>query len=1116
MARSRRNLESLRKAIAKRNKEMREIASSIARQVGLPNRGGDADLNSLSIDERSRADKTLRKWSQACNDMLSNRDRGLRFLSLSQGQSLQIQDVYEKGIITAEFNDRGRTYRLFASLGSMEYRCNCERLAGHMLCEHLIHLLKKIQYELYQSTSELSKRILDEKWSDTPFDLNAFTYDSSTEILRELAALCSSLQNLDTNHGLPNSSNSTEVQRIAWNVDMRDGFDIECVIQTMNKRGTGWKRGQRIPLSHIFDDSLPLSPADKRIRAHVINDYDGMIVKPALTLHELIGADNVVTGTDPVEVFPIEPILTIANKGPSNHFGFVLEQTRNCPGGKFVFDPDGILFFSRDMSSIGVCLCPESLSESILRLLQLDPVREKHLPQLIDHARKLQSILSVKLPESDAGACMPESLRPLVLLRASPEGRLDYGIRVRDASERLQRPGQGRMVRLDSLEGTSVQRIRSARQETLDAMDLAARLKLPLKNWDGECSDLQTSVQLLTRLRDQGQELEVLWDPATASKPRFVGTIAASNVQVKIEKKRDWFQLSGKTIVGDHAITLASLMEASEQSRAGEGGNCLVRLEDQTWAEISNELRKRLHSLHSAVHTERGAMKFDRSSARQIRQLQSSLSVDAPKAWLECLERLERAEQLDPQLPAELSATLREYQIEGFRWMRRLAEWGVGGILADDMGLGKTIQTLAVILDRASQGPCLVIAPTSVAFNWMREIQRFAPSLQAHLYRETDRDDFLLQLEPGQVVVCSYGLALRDAGKLKEVGWHTMVLDEAQAIKNSRSKTSIAISEIPADWTVALTGTPVENHLGELWSLFHVVSPGTFGGWEHFRNRFAGPIEKNNDQERREALRQRLQPFVLRRTKGEVLRDLPPRTESNLYVELSPEERKRYDQVRLSTIAEAMSIAKLPDVQDQRFKILALLTRLRQLACNPKLVDHQWTGGSAKLDLLRDTLKELKDEGHRVLVFSQFVQHLQLIRTMLDEEKISYQYLDGSTPPDQRTREVDAFQNGNATVFLISLKAGGTGLNLTAADYVIHMDPWWNPAVEDQATDRAHRIGQTKPVIVYRIIAQGTIEEEILKLHETKRDLIAGVLDGAQAAAKLSTQDLIAMIKKEL
>lgn len=751
-----------------------------------------------------------------------------------------------------------------------------------------------------------------------------------------------------------------------------------------------------------------------------------------------------------------------------------------------------------------------------MRLLKLEPVRKEHVNKLLDHAQQLQSFLSVKLPETKAGPTVPELLHPVVVLRACPEGRLDFGIRIRDASGKLQRPGQGRLIRQDTVDGKPVQRVRAGRREREEATQLAAKLRLTVCNWDGECPDLTSSAKLLTRLRDHSHDVEILWDPATASKPRYAGTIAANNVQVKIEKKRDWFQLSGSTHLGDSTIPLESLIEAIEQGRAGEGESSLIRLQDDTWAEISDELKSRLKSLQGAIHTERGAIKFDRSSAQQIRELQSALAVDAPKAWMECLERLERAEQLDPQLPPQLKAHLREYQVEGFRWMRKLAEWGVGGILADDMGLGKTIQTLAVILDRASEGPCLVIAPTSVAFNWMREIERFAPSLQAHLYRETDREDFLLELGPGHIVVCSYGLALRDVDKLQVVDWHTMVLDEAQAIKNSRSKTSQAISSIPADWTVALTGTPVENHLGELWSLFHVVSPGIFGGWEHFRSRFASPIEKENDVERREALRRRLQPFVLRRTKGEVLRDLPPRTESNLYVELSPEERKRYDQVRLSTVAEALSIAKLPNVQDQRFQILVLLTRLRQLACNPKLVDEHWTGGSAKLDLLRNTLKELQDEGHRVLVFSQFVQHLQLIRTMLDEEKISYQYLDGSTPPDQRTREVDAFQNGSATVFLISLKAGGTGLNLTAADYVIHMDPWWNPAVEDQATDRAHRIGQTKPVIVYRIIAQGTIEEEILKLHDTKRDLIAGVLEGAQAAAKLSTQDLIAMIKKDL
>jgi SNF2 family DNA or RNA helicase len=395
----------------------------------------------------------------------------------------------------------------------------------------------------------------------------------------------------------------------------------------------------------------------------------------------------------------------------------------------------------------------------------------------------------------------------------------------------------------------------------------------------------------------------------------------------------------------------------------------------------------------------------------------------------------------------------------------------------------------------------------------MREVEKFAPGMTAFMYRETDRSEFLNSVGNKQIVVCSYGLALRDVEQLAKVDWGTMILDEAQAIKNSRSKTSMAIATIPSKWTVALTGTPVENHLGELWSLFRVVAPGVFGGWDQFRTRFAGPIERDDDDERRAALRKRLQPFVLRRTKKEVLKDLPARTEMNLYVELSAPERALYDEIRLSAIGEADAITKLPDIQDQRFKILALLTRLRQISCHPKLVHESWKEGSAKLTQLTETLLQLREEGHRVLIFSQFVTHLKLIREMLDTEKVSYQYLDGSTPAAARQTQVDQFQNGDATAFLISLKAGGTGLNLTAADYVIHMDPWWNPAVEDQATDRAHRIGQQRPVMVYRIVAQNTIEEEILRLHDTKRDLVAGVLDGTHSAGKLSTTDLLALLR---
>jgi SNF2 family DNA or RNA helicase len=297
-----------------------------------------------------------------------------------------------------------------------------------------------------------------------------------------------------------------------------------------------------------------------------------------------------------------------------------------------------------------------------------------------------------------------------------------------------------------------------------------------------------------------------------------------------------------------------------------------------------------------------------------------------------------------------------------------------------------------------------------------------------------------------------------------------------------------------------------------LWSVFRGVSPGLFGSWDRFREVFADPIEKARVTERKQALSRVLRPFILRRTKSEVLKELPARTEIQLVAELSDAERRRYEDTRLWAVTHLTDL-DLDTGKDQRFQVLAALTKLRQLACHPRLLDDQWDQSSAKLDLFLETVDELREGKHRALVFSQFTSHLAIIREALDKQKITYQYLDGQTPPKQRQERVDAFQRGEGEMFLISLKAGGTGLNLTGADYVIHMDPWWNPAVEDQATDRAHRIGQTRPVTVYRLVAKDTIEEQILKLHADKRTLVAGILDGTDQAAKLSTTELLDLIK---
>ena len=457
---------------------------------------------------------------------------------------------------------------------------------------------------------------------------------------------------------------------------------------------------------------------------------------------------------------------------------------------------------------------------------------------------------------------------------------------------------------------------------------------------------------------------------------------------------------------------------------------------------------------------------------------------------------------------------MRDYQLEGYQWLARLSRWGVGGVLADDMGLGKTVQTLGVLVDRAVDGPALVIAPTSVGDNWVRETERFAPELTAKLYRDSDRDALIQSAGPGDLIIASYQLVQRDAKRFTSRSWGTLVLDEAQFIKNSQTKTSQAIRKIEAEWRIGLSGTPLENHLGELWSLFRTLSPGLLGSWERFRKKFAEPIEKMKDDERRLSLARLVRPFILRRTKDKVLSELPPRTEITVQAVMSAEEERRYQEARLAAVAELSGAVEEGKAGQQRMKTLAWLTKLRQLACHPRLVDPTWSKGSAKLDLFLSLVDELREGDHRALVFSQFVKHLTVIRNALDEKGITYQYLDGSTPAKERARRVDAFQAGEGELFLISLKAGGTGLNLTAADYVLHLDPWWNPAVEDQATDRAHRIGQERPVTVYRLVAKGTIEEQILEMHADKRELVSGVLEGTDTAGRVNTDELIKMIRQ--
>jgi len=726
---------------------------------------------------------------------------------------------------------------------------------------------------------------------------------------------------------------------------------------------------------------------------------------------------------------------------------------------------------------------------------------------------KLDPLISVRLPDELSGPI--EEAKSTIVIELRPRATAGLSISIRVDEPRFpasQVPGAGPKVVRCLTDDGPVRLQRDLPWETEQASTVVSRYGLLGLQVDGPVSWVALSddaaLDLLGRLYEPIEGTPViLWPEGQAMRVR--GEITPSSLRVKLDDRRDWFGLTGFVELDGKQVLLSDLLVAVRENRS------LVRVGDREFAQISEAFRKRLQQLDDAVVSERGTLRVADAAASVVSDLLGDdVCIESNIRWQQSLTRLDAIRDWMPETPKALRATLRQYQEEGYQWLARLSRWGVGGILADDMGLGKTVQALGVLIDRGPDGPALVVAPTSVGDNWMRETEKFAPPLRARLYREHDRQHLLDSAEPNDLIIVSYQLLQRDAARFAAREWNTLVLDEAQFIKNAQTKTAQAIRSIDANWRLGLSGTPLENHLGELWSLFRTLSPGLLGSWERFRTRFAEPIERHKDDDRRESLAKLVRPFILRRTKSNVLTELPPRTEVTLFAEMGTSERKRYEDARVAAIAE-LSGESLGERTggDQRMRTLAWLTKLRQLACHPRMVDKGYRQSSAKLNLFMETVEELRDGEHRALVFSQFVKHLDVVREALDERGISYQYLDGSTPAPERQRRVDAFQNGEGDLFLISLKAGGTGLNLTAANYVIHLDPWWNPAVEDQATDRAHRIGQERAVTVYRLVAKDTIEEQILELHANKRELVASVLSGTDQAGRLSTDEMIDLIR---
>ncbi len=890
-------------------------------------------------------------------------------------------------------------------------------------------------------------------------------------------------------------------ERLVWVLLVERGKPT-LVPRLQTRKGSAFSSGRAVSLRRLFKpkpDEALLDAHDLRVSKHIVElrdphgwgaavlDFDAQAAL-ALVGHPRVFADT--ECTEPLTVERGEPNVQVHSNAEQ---GWVVQVH---PSGSTERD-----VYAERVSSDRVLvyvLTPQQRS-----VVELLPAQGLALPaEARESVQRTLGKLAALFPMSsslqlDAAHMVEVEADPRVhvQLRRLPNGlRMTLSVAPLGDATRLV-PGEGNAVSVGKRGDETVRCTRDLRREQreLDALREALAIDDALVV---AIPTLLDSLEVVNTLRALGERVVVEWpdgDPLSVSATRDV-----QHLTLRVNSEQGWLEAQGELVV-DEALTLSFHdLLARSQPRHGR----FIQLDDGRFVALSTALQRSIENLEALARVDAERTRLHPLALLALGQL------DQVSMTGELQDRLARARAsttLQPDVPATFEATLRPYQVEGFTFLARLAHWQAGACLADDMGLGKTLQTLALLVERAQGGPALVVAPTSVCANWQDEARKFAPTLRVRTMGSS-----LDELGPYDVLVCSYGMLQQRRERLSELVFHTAVLDEAQAIKNAQTLRARAAFSIRADHRIALTGTPIENHLGELWSILHFLNPGMLGSEREFEQRFARPIQRDGDRARAHQLRRLTSPFVLRRKKSEVLDDLPEKTVITLRIEPSAEERALYRALREQAL---IRIQESKQPAQARIQLFAELTRLRRAACHPALVVPDQALPSSKLAALEELVEELRSGGHRALLFSQFVDHLTLVRTRFEELGIRYQYLDGSSSTSARAAATRDFQRGEGDVFLISLKAGGFGLNLTAADYVIHLDPWWNPAVEDQASDRAHRIGQTRPVTIYRLVMQDSIEEKILALHGSKRELADSVLAGEGREA-LNVDQLLELLSE--
>lgn len=916
----------------------------------------------------------------------------------------------------------------------------------------------------------------------------------------------------ETVHGKGSEkTGQVSTERISYLLN-RDSLYVQPRLQK-SRDGISWSSGRNIAMARFRDGgALPYTQQDRAVASLVVEYNSGWYGN---TSYELEGAAVVNALAGHPFVFD--------DKDPTSRIDIVKEKlqlsvTRNERG--YTVKSNILL---KDMDSSGYAVCEET--PQLLKVVKITGRQQQNLkllnsigtfpPEAKDKLTKVLEAFSHNM------VVMGDLLQNTNIKTVETDSRIIFRLQPSEDEINLQllvrpftkcppymRPMEGMEMISTTYQGESLQTHRNMKAEGKNLKKASQLLKPFEDEQDGDhwALSIEECLSLLDTLREHPDDGIVEWPEGARFTVRR-GKLVPNAMHLAVNSMTSWFDISGNIEIGDgEKMKIAELMDKVRQAK----GN-FIQLGDNEYVAVSEQLRRQLATLDKMSQQQRGHLRIATYNAPALEDMEAAgIDLEADQHYRDFIQRVEESGNLKVRVPRNINAELRDYQKEGYVWMSRLAYWGAGALLADDMGLGKTLQTITVLLSRAKEGAALVVVPTSLILNWRDELGRFAPGLNVKILNQAGdgRSGMVKEATAFDVVITTYGLLINEEESLCGREWNTIVLDEAHTIKNRDTKMSKAAMKLKGTFRILLTGTPVQNNLSEIWNLMQFANPNLLGSFQQFSDRFIAPIEKLHDKATQRVLRSVISPFILRRTKNDVLNELPEKTEVTRKVQLSPEEWALYDNIRQK------ALINLADGEATPLQTLTELTRLRQAACNAQLIDRKLRIPSSKEAVFLEMVDSLHDNHHRALVFSQFTSHLALIRKVLDKRGIEYLYLDGATPAKERDKLVHEFQTGDMPLFLISLKAGGLGLNLTAADYVIHLDPWWNPAIEEQASDRAYRIGQQNPVTVYRLIAEGTIEEKIIQLHQSKKSLADALLEGGDLSAKLSKDELLQLLRE--